>query len=165
MTNNIRVTVTKLGQIVTKVGFPTQEEADSWIDCHRNTGLFGSEAVYEDRPVLIANEVRGEVTILISEAELDSNGDEITPALYRIDPDGIISPAIYETRRVLVTPATYEVIVEDISVQIEQERINAEALAFLDSTDWMVVRAMERGEELSPEFKAEREAARARIVR
>jgi hypothetical protein len=53
----------------------------------------------------------------------------------------------------------------DISAQIAQEAANAEAEAFLAATDWMVIRAMERGEELSAEFKAERDAARLSIVR
>lgn len=52
-----------------------------------------------------------------------------------------------------------------VSQKQNQEKINAEALAFLAATDWMVVRAVERGEELSPEFKAERQAARDRIVK
>jgi hypothetical protein len=60
--------------------------------------------------------------------------------------------------------ALYELIAP-VKSKVEQEKINAEAQAFLDATDWMVVRAMERGEELSPEFKAERQAARDRIVR
>jgi hypothetical protein len=54
---------------------------------------------------------------------------------------------------------------KDISAEKEQEKINVEAQAFLDSTDWMVVRALEKGEELSPEFKAERQAARDSIVK
>ena len=62
-------------------------------------------------------------------------------------------------------PAEYQVEIVDISAQVEQEKINAEALAFLASTDWMVIRAMEKGLEISPELKAERQAARDRIVR
>lgn len=117
-------------------------------------------------PVVIVSEVRGEVRTLVAPAEIDQYGEEITPALYSIDPDGIITPAITELQLQLINPSTNEVIIEkDVMDELERERINAEALAFLDSTDWMVVRAMERGEELSPEFKAEREAARARIVR
>jgi hypothetical protein len=52
-----------------------------------------------------------------------------------------------------------------IKKNIDQQKINQEALAFLAATDWMVIRAMERGEELSPEIKAERQAARDRIVK
>lgn len=56
-------------------------------------------------------------------------------------------------------------VIEDISAKLAQEQINQEAQAFLDATDWMVVRALEKGEELSPEFKAERQAARDRIIK
>lgn len=52
-----------------------------------------------------------------------------------------------------------------VSQKQSQEKINAEAQAFLDATDWMIIRAMEKGEELSPELKAERQAARDRILK
>jgi hypothetical protein len=52
-----------------------------------------------------------------------------------------------------------------VSSAQSQQVINAEALAFLNATDWMVIRAMEKGEELSLEFKAERQAARERIIK
>ena len=52
-----------------------------------------------------------------------------------------------------------------VSSAQSQQAINVEAQAFLDSTDWMVIRAMEKGIELSPELKAERQAARDRIVK
>jgi hypothetical protein len=45
-----------------------------------------------------------------------------------------------------------------------QEKINAEARAFLAASDYIVIRAMERGQPLSAEFKAERDAARDRVV-
>jgi hypothetical protein len=52
-----------------------------------------------------------------------------------------------------------------VNSKLDQEKVNAEAQAFLDASDWMVVRAMEKGEELSAEFKAERQAARDKIVK
>lgn len=61
-------------------------------------------------------------------------------------------------------PETYTVEFFDDTAQKEQEQVNAEALAYLAQTDWVVTRAMERGEPLTEEFKSEREAARARIV-
>ena len=48
---------------------------------------------------------------------------------------------------------------------ITQQEINSNAYTFLNSTDWMIIRALEKGEELSPEFKAERQAARDSIVK
>lgn len=52
-----------------------------------------------------------------------------------------------------------------VSSAQSQQVINEEAQKFLDSTDWMVIRALEKGIELSLEFKAERQAARDRIVK
>lgn len=54
---------------------------------------------------------------------------------------------------------------EDITASLEQERVNAEALAFLASTDWVVVRAAERGEAVPQDIREARDAARAAIVR
>lgn len=62
-------------------------------------------------------------------------------------------------------PAEYEIVIEDITAQVEQEKINSEALNYLNSTDWYVTRFVEKGTPVPPEITAEREAARLRVVR
>ena len=63
-------------------------------------------------------------------------------------------------------PAEYTIEVTDITSQVEQEKINAEALAYLASTDWMIVRAMENADKPVPEeIKLLRQQARDRIVK
>ena len=37
-------------------------------------------------------------------------------------------------------PAEYEIVIEDITAQVEQEKINQEARQFLSSTDWKILR-------------------------
>lgn len=54
--------------------------------------------------------------------------------------------------------------VDDIA-QKEVDRINSEALAYLASTDWMVIREAESGVAFSQEVKDLRAAARLSIVR
>lgn len=144
---------------VTNVG-PDQ----AWLDSHIAMGTFGSAPIYSSEQVLVSAEVRGEVQFLVSAATYNEYGEEMTPALYNTDPDGVISPAVYETVTTLVYAGDYTVEIVDDSAQKAQEATNAEAKAFLAATDWLVIRAMERGEPLSAEFKAERDAARARIV-
>lgn len=46
----------------------------------------------------------------------------------------------------------------------EQERINAEARAYLASTDWHVIRQQETGKPVPDDVLAERAAARALVV-
>ena len=46
-----------------------------------------------------------------------------------------------------------------------QAQINSEALAYLASTDWYVIRMHETGEPVPEGVLAERETARARVVR
>lgn len=57
-------------------------------------------------------------------------------------------------------------VIENISAELAQRAINAEAQAFLDSTDWMCLRALENPSKPVPEdIKAQRQAARDRIVK
>jgi hypothetical protein len=62
-------------------------------------------------------------------------------------------------------PEGYVVEYIDISAQVEQERINSEALAYLADTDWMQIRFTETNVEMPLEVKQLRAEARSRIVR
>lgn len=62
-------------------------------------------------------------------------------------------------------PEGYQVEYIDISAQVEQDRINSEALAYLASTDWMQIRFTETGVEMPQDIKAARQAARERIIK
>jgi hypothetical protein len=64
-----------------------------------------------------------------------------------------------------ILPAEYTVEVIDITAQVEQDRVNREALEYLASTDWMAIRASEGGKPMPEEVKQARAEARARIVR
>jgi hypothetical protein len=160
-----QLSITKSGVLTNQASFETQEELDAFLSKHIGIGSFGSPALYQDQEILISEEVRGPAQVLVSEAVFDQYGEEIEPATYTIDPDGIIETAVYETQSILVQEADYVVEILDISAQVEQEAVNIQAQAFLDATDYIVIRALERGEELSAEFKAERDAARLSIVR
>ena len=59
----------------------------------------------------------------------------------------------------------YTVEIEDITAQVAQEAINAEALAYLASTDWMIIREVDSGIICPTEIKALRAEARAKVVR
>jgi hypothetical protein len=62
-------------------------------------------------------------------------------------------------------PEGYWVEYIDISSQVAQQKINAEALAYLASTDWMVVREVETQVPCPVEVKQLRAEARLRVVR
>ncbi len=121
----------------------------------------------------------------ISPAQLDSEGIEISPAQFELR-ELEITPAqfekllvdvtvvTYEDRMTEVNPAGYEVEITDISAQLEQEKLNAEAQAFLDSTDFKVLRhirqkALQQELSLSEEqylaLEQERADAAAKIVK
>jgi hypothetical protein len=141
-----------------------EAEAMAWLARHEGMGTFGHKDIFSSQEVLISEEVRGPVNVLVSEAEYDSYGDEVTPAIYSVDPDGVVSPAVYETQTVLVSPAEYTVEIVDITTQLAQEAESDAALAYLAATDYIVTRAAERGESVSVEFRAERDAARLKVI-
>ena len=89
----------------------------------------------------------------IIQEEIPANLPVIIPAV----------PAI--THKEVKLRAEYTIEIIDITAQVEQEKTNAEALAYLASTDWMVIREMDSGVVCPADIKAARAAARAKIVR
>jgi hypothetical protein len=68
---------------------------------------------------------------------------------------------VYEIGKGLVPPPKgYKQPAPDPAAVLAAER--AEALAYLASTDWMVVRSVEQGEPLDADVRAKRAAARAK---
>lgn len=61
--------------------------------------------------------------------------------------------------------AEYTISIEDITAQVAQEAINAEALAYLASTDWLIIREVDAGVPCPEDIKQKRAEARAKIVR
>jgi hypothetical protein len=135
----IKVSIKKQEQITNQGLFPSMEEAQAWLAHHESMKSFG-------QPKQIVQQ-----QIELSPAVLDEEGNEL-------------SPAVTEMQEVELA-GEYEVEIVDISAQLAQQAINQKAQAFLDATDWIVIKSLEKGLELSPELKAERQAARDRIVK
>lgn len=135
----IQVSIKKQEQITNQASFSTMEEAQAWLAHHEGMKSFGQPK------------------------QLVQQQLELSPAVIAED-GSVLQDAVTEMKEVELT-GDYEIIIEDLSSKLEQEKINAQAQAFLDATDWMVIRALEKGLELSPELKAERQAARDRIVK
>lgn len=62
-------------------------------------------------------------------------------------------------------PEGHQVEYIDISAQVEQERINAEALKYLANTDWLIIREVDASIPCPEDVKQLRSEARSRIVR
>lgn len=84
----------------------------------------------------------------------------VTEAVYDEETGEILEEAVYET-----VPAEYTIEVEDIAAQVQKERINREAQAYLDSTDFYIIRELDEGTPCPEEIKQERYNCRRRIVR
>jgi hypothetical protein len=144
----IQVSIKKQEQITNQASFQSMEEAQAWLSHHEGMKSFG-------QPKQIIQQ-----QIELSPPVLDEEGIELSPA---------------ETEMKEVELAgEYEVEIIDISAEFAQEKINAEAQAFLDSTDFKVLRHIRQkslGQQLSlseDEYLAleqERSDAAERIVK
>ena len=115
-------------------------------------------------PILIQPEIPAVPAI---PAVMDDAGNIVEAEI----PEVPAIPAIYSeavpavTHKEVKLRAEYTIEITDITAQVEQEKINAEALAYLASTDWMVIREMDSGLPCPADVKIARAAARAKIVR
>ncbi len=64
-----------------------------------------------------------------------------------------------------IIPAEYTVEIIDVTAQIQQEKINAESLKYLQDTDWYIIRELDSGVPCPVEIKTARANARAAIVK
>lgn len=63
----------------------------------------------------------------------------------------------------VILPAEYTIEIEDITSEVEQQKANAEALAYLASTDWLMIRELEIGKPMPEEIKIKRQEARDKV--
>jgi len=83
---------------------------------------------------------------------------ELTPRIF--NEDGSIIEPTYET-----ILSEYIVEITDITVEIEQAKVNDEALQYLADTDYLIIREVDSGVACPLEIKQLRAEARLRIVR
>jgi len=65
----------------------------------------------------------------------------------------------------VILPAEYIIEIEDITNEVEQQKNNSDALAYLAETDWLIIREMDSGVPCPEEIKTKRQEARAKVVR
>lgn len=136
----IKVSIKKEGQVTNQAQFESQEQAETWFNQERSNRSFGKiDGWYPESSL---------------------NADELATELERITPEEGTSGEVQ-----VRIPDQFEVEYEDISAQVEQEQINREALAYLKSTDWIVIRSMDSGVAVPEEIQLARQAARERIIR
>ena len=88
-------------------------------------------------------------------------GTEVHYANTKLD-DGF-TPITRDEEGNISNPELLPIIEAEVAQQ-EQDQINQEALAYLASTDWYVIRLQETGTEIPSDILSEREACRERII-
>ena len=127
---------------------------ERWVPHKDDGGFYNDADVLDERMAEIVPAVpfQPEIPAVYEGGNLIS---EAIPAVPEV-------PALMQKQAKL--RAEYTIEITDISQQIEQERINNEALAYLASTDWLIIREMDSGVACPAEVKALRQAAREAIV-
>jgi len=165
--------------------FTTQEDPSVWIAKCIASNIWGKperQVLHKDEPNAEPYDdadVLEEIIVVDSPYQPEKiiqPGSGASPAVYNESGEmvqseipaiqEIIEPAVPEvSHKEVKLRAEYTVEIIDITAQVEQEKTNAEALAYLASTDWMVIREMDCGVVCPADIKAARAAARAKIVR
>jgi hypothetical protein len=109
-------------------------------------------------PVLISEAILGIPAVMDEAGNIVQAEIPETPAVYS---EGV--PA--KTHKEVKLKAEYTIEILDISAQVEQEKQNAEALAYLASTDWLIIREIDAGVPCPVDVKAKRAESRSKIVR
>lgn len=145
----LMATVKKLdGTYLDHSNFVSEGAAMEWFGPRIDQGIYGQKHVPAQYQT---------VNVVIQEAVLDEQGQEI-------------SPAVLEEQQELVSdeiPAAFVIEFQEIAdppiIDLEQQQINNAARAYLYSTDWYVVRFIETGIAVPSEITAQRAAARASV--
>lgn len=135
----------------------TQQEVDEYVQWCKDTHHWGIE---EQKIVVQKYKPAYEELIPGKEAVIAEDGSIIEPA---VDQVLIQHPEVPEILEII--PATYKLVIEDISAQVQQEQINTESLKFLAETDWYVLREVEGGKKMPKDIKDKRQQARDAIKR
>ena len=144
----IQISIKKQEQITNQASFQSMEEAQAWLSHHEGMKSFGQPKQKIQQQV------------------------ELSPAVLAED-GSVLQEAVVELKEVELA-GDYEVVIEDISAKLEQEKSNTEAQAFLDSSDWKVLRHRDQqdmglatslsGEEFQ-ELLQQRQMAREAIIK
>lgn len=126
---------------------------ERWVPHKDEGGIYDDADVIDERIV----ELVPEVPLVPAKPAVYDNGNLISEAV----PEVPAIPAVVQKQVKL--KAEYKVEIEDITAKLEQEKANAEALAYLASTDWLIVRQMDTGTPCPEEIRLARQAARERI--
>jgi len=139
-----KVEITKNNIVTNKAEFLTELEAQAWLAAESANGSFGK----------IQREVKE-----ISEGILENNEDIAQSMSIRDQYDLEGNIIKYHT-----LPAEFTSAIVDITAQALAEKESAEALKYLNDTDWMLLRELDGGTAMSLEIKALRAAARLKVL-
>ena len=82
------------------------------------------------------------------------------------DAGAIVQEAIpARTHKEVKLRAEYTVEIEDITAMVELQSLSTEALRYLESTDWMIIREIDAGIPCPAEVKQARAEARTKVVK
>jgi len=162
----------------------TMEELNAWVEQTAATGMWGKKAGEYPLSQLSESELAQEISRkthteaielvdpLIELPEQDEKPAGFFP-LSTLTEDELLLELSRKTHTepvllmepLITIPAQYTIEITDITAEVEQEKTNANALAYLSSTDWYAIREAETGVKMPENIKQARAAARASIIK
>lgn len=158
----IRVNIKKQGVVTNCANFATQELADAWLAQQLVLKTFGKpERWVRNNPLDPENAANIaaalDTRVIVDRQALPEVVDEETQEI-----TFAAQPELNHTEYKLA--AEYVVEILDITAQVQTAKDIEEALAYLASTDWYIIRQMDSGEACPQEVKDLRAAARAKVI-
>lgn len=138
-------------QITNEAKLETMQEVTQWVTSCEADKAFGETAKEEIKQVVLV-----EVSPAVEEVFDPETGEILVHA----------QEAVMEQQEIVIQEAceaAYEIVITE--GYVDQELVNALALAYLASTDWYCNRFVETGAEIPEEIKVLRQQARDKVVR
>lgn len=128
---------------------------ERWIPHKEEGGIYDESEVIDERleEVILAVPFQPEIPAVYDGGNLIADAIPARPEI----------PAVIQKQVKL--KAQYTIEIQDISQQLEKERINNNSLAYLAATDWLIIREIDSGVECPAEIKTLRQAAREAIIK
>lgn len=141
------------GEVLNRLHLMGHGLPERWVPHKDEGGSYDEADVIDERMA----EIVPEVPLVPAKPAVYDNGNLLADAV----PEVPAIPAV--TQKQVKLRAEYTVEIEDITAKLEQDKINAEALKYLASTDWLIIRELDSGMPCPAEIKALRQRAREAI--
>lgn len=148
-----KVQIKKQNQITNEAQFETEEQAQTWLDQESNNLSFGK--IQREAKEIEVTDMDGNVSVILD------NNEDISKSISVREEKDLEGKII----KIHTLPKEFESEIIDITKEIEAQKASIEALAYLASTDFLIIKQAEGIKECPSEIKELRAAARLKVIK